>query len=139
MVCRKTCMALLRGRSRRRRRRDHTSAVSGDELAALDRADRRLEDPDAGFVEREVAEQTLILGRPDRVRETLTGGHVAALQCGEQDLRAVVSLRSVQFGYLVELRLVGGGELLRRPIDVVAEVRGADDGALGVLRTRRVE
>ena len=55
----------------------------------------------------------VVLRGPDRVGQRLAGGHVAVLQRGQQDLRAVVGLRAVQFGVLAVRGLVRGGELLR--------------------------
>src|SRR5438552_10553859 len=97
-VWRKTCTA--------------TSAVGWHELAVRDDADRRSEDTDTGVVVREVSEQSLPLGRPDRVGERLALADIARLQRGQQDLRAVIGLGAVQFGLLVVRGLVGLGELL---------------------------
>src|SRR5689334_11843839 len=108
------------------------ASTGGHQLSALDQPDRGGEDADAGVVEREVAEQTGVLGRADRLGELLPRRHVARLQRGEQDLRAVVGLGAVQFRLLVVLGLVGGGELLRRVVDVVAQVGRADDSRLDV-------
>src|SRR5262245_27157052 len=135
-VWRNTCIELLRARTTGAAAAAAApdTSTGGHQLSALDQPDRGRADAYARPVEREVSEQAGVLRRADRLGELLPRRHVARLQRGEQDLRAVVGLGSVQFRLLVELRQVGGGELLRRVVDVVAQVGRADDRRLDVRR-----
>src|SRR5690242_4012404 len=119
-VWKKTCMlcssAVGRGRAIRAAAKSRppgrrSSAVDRDQVAVGNGSDLGGEDTNPGVVEREVAQQAVVLGGPDRVGQRLSGGSVAALQRGEHDARTVVGLGAVQLRVLLVGGLVGGGEL----------------------------